>query len=114
MKQNIELPQVFSALADPTRFAIVEQLMVDGEQTVGELAKPFDMSAPAISRHIRVLEGAGLVERRIEKQWRVCRLRQECFSSLSEWLKRYQDFWEGSLNRLDTFLSADTSKKGSG
>jgi len=101
------LPTVFAALSDPTRFAIVEQLLAYGDQTVGDLAKPHAMSSPAISRHLKVLEGAGLIERRIEKQWRVCSLRQECFSSLDSWLRRYRDFWERSFDRLDKMLAED-------
>jgi len=100
------MPDVFAALSDPTRFAIVEQLLAEGEQTVGDLAEPFEMSAPAISRHIRVLENVGLIERRVEKQFRVCRLKKECFSSLEEWLNKYRDFWNTSFDRLDTLLEA--------
>lgn len=99
------LPDVFAALADPTRFAIVESLLAREEQTVGELAAPFEMSAPAISRHMKVLEEAGLIERRVEKQWRVCRLRRECFSSIEDWLRRYRDFWTSGFDRLDALLS---------
>lgn len=101
-QQNLQ--QVFAALGDPTRFAIVESLLQQDELTVGELAKPHSMSAPAISRHIRVLEEAGLIERKVEKQYRVCRLRQECFSSIEDWLKRYRDFWQVSLDRLEEYL----------
>lgn len=104
-QQNLQ--QVFAALGDPTRFAIVESLLAEDELTVGQLAKPHNMSAPAISRHIRVLEDAGLIERKVEKQFRVCRLRQECFSSIEDWLKRYRDFWEASLDRLDKFLQEE-------
>jgi DNA-binding transcriptional ArsR family regulator len=105
------LQHVFAALGDPTRFAIVERLLKEDELTVGELAKPHKMSAPAISRHIRVLEDAGLIERKIEKQFRVCRLRQECFSSIEDWLGRYRDFWEASLDRLDQFLQDEQNKE---
>lgn len=101
------LPEVFSALSDPTRFAIVEQLLAQGELPVGDLAKPFEMSPPAISRHLRVLEGAGLIERRTVKQWRYCRLKQECFSSIEDWLRRYRDFWNNSFDRLEAFLEED-------
>lgn len=101
------LPTFFSALADPTRFAIVERLLKDGEQHVGRLAEPFDLSAPAISRHIRVLETAGIIERRIDKQRRICRLRRECFSTLDDWLGRYRGFWNTSFDRLDEFLDGD-------
>jgi DNA-binding transcriptional ArsR family regulator len=99
------LPAVFAALSDPTRFAIVESLLAKNEQTVGELSAPFEMSAPAISRHVKVLEEAGLIERRVEKQWRVCRLRQDCFASIEDWLREYREFWTASFDRLDTLLN---------
>lgn len=102
-----QLQHVFSALGDPTRFAIVESLLEKNEQTVGELAEPYKMSAPAISRHIKVLEEAGLVERSVDKQWRVCRLRRECFSSIEDWLGRYRDFWTISLDRLEEYLDQE-------
>lgn len=105
-----ELPNVFAALSDPTRFAIVEQLLTKGDQTVGHLAEPHDMSSPAISRHLKVLESVGLIERRIEKQWRVCSLQQECFTSLDSWLRRYRDFWERSFDRLDKMLAETTGE----
>ena len=104
-QQNLQ--QVFAALGDPTRFAIVEKLLAQDAQTVGQLAKPHNMSAPAISRHLRVLEDAGLIERKIEKQFRVCSLRRECFASLEDWLGRYSDFWGASFDRLDEFLQDD-------
>lgn len=103
----MSLPQVFEALSDPTRFAIVERLLNEGEQNVGSLAEPFEMSAPAISRHIKVLESSGLIERRIDKQRRICRLKQECFSELNEWLRRYQAFWNNSFDRLDDYLAKE-------
>ena len=99
------LPDLFAALADPTRFAIVERLLAEGEQSVGRLAAPFDLSAPAISRHIKVLEEAGLIERRVDRQWRRCRLRAESFSALDDWLDRYRAFWTGSFERLDAYLA---------
>lgn len=102
------MPRVFAALSDPTRFAIVEQLLAHEELPIGELAAPHDMSKPAISKHIKVLEDAGLIERRVEKQWRYCRLRRECFSSIEDWLGRYRDFWSTSLDRLDAFLIEDS------
>lgn len=100
-----QLPDVFAALSDPTRFAIVETLLAKGEMPVGDLAEPFEMSAPAVSRHLKVLETAGLIERRTVKQWRYCRLRQECFSSIEDWLRKYHDFWSNSFDRLDSFLA---------
>lgn len=104
------LPQVFAALADPTRFAIVERLLNEGEKTASDIAEPFAMSAPAVSRHLKVLEEAGMIERRIEAQWRVFRLKRDRFSEIGEWLRRYRDFWEDSLDRLDDFLT--TKQKG--
>lgn len=102
-----QLQHIFSALGDPTRFAIVESLLEKSEQTIGELAEPYDMSGPAISRHIKVLEDAGLVERFVDKQWRICRLRRECFSSIEDWLGRYKGFWTQSFDRLEGFLERD-------
>jgi len=105
MPQSISnMPRVFAALSDPTRFAIVEQLLAHEELPIGELAAPYAMSKPAISKHIKVLEDAGLIERRVEKQWRYCRLRRECFSGIEDWLGRYRDFWSTSLDRLDAIL----------
>jgi len=106
MSRNISMPQLFSALSDPTRFAIIEQLLEKGDQTVGDLAEPYKMSAPAISRHLRILEDVDLIEREVEKQWRVCRLRRDRFSNIQAWLKRYEGFWSGRLDRLDTYVDA--------
>ncbi len=93
----------FSALADPTRRAILARL-AQGQTHVGELGKPFRVSAPAISRHLRVLENAGLIEREVAAQRRVCRLRGEGLLAVHEWLERYRHFWETSLDRLVEFL----------
>ena len=79
-----DLPTVFGALSDPTRFAIVERLLSEGERTAGEIAQPFAMSKPAISKHLRVLEDAGLIERRVERQWRVCRARPETMRAIDD------------------------------
>jgi DNA-binding transcriptional ArsR family regulator len=99
------LSTTFAALADPTRRAILARLM-QGETTVGELARPFDISAPAISRHLRVLESAGLIERRVEAQWRLCRLRGDAMREAADWLERYRAFWEESLDRLADYLES--------
>ncbi|PCI63952.1 MAG: transcriptional regulator [Kordiimonadales bacterium] len=107
-----QIQDVFSALGDPTRFAIVESLLRDKELTIGQLAEPHAMSAPAISRHVKVLEEAGLIERKIEKQWRVVRLRQDCFASIEDWLKRYRDFWNASFDRLEVFLEEEQKNAG--
>jgi DNA-binding transcriptional ArsR family regulator len=97
------LSDTFAALADPTRRAILARL-ARGETSVGELAEPFDISAPAISRHLRVLESAGLIERRAEAQWRMCRLRGAPLREAAAWLERYSAFWEQSLDRLTQYL----------
>lgn len=99
------LSTVFGALSDPTRLAIVERLLAEGERSAGEIAAPFAMSKPAISKHLRVLEEAGLIERRVERQWRVCRIRPEAIRAVDEWLTRYRAFWEGSLDRLEVLMN---------
>jgi DNA-binding transcriptional ArsR family regulator len=99
------LSSIFSALADPTRRAIVARLGA-GEATVNELAEPFPVSLPAISRHLKVLERAGLITRSREGQWRPCRLRAEPLRSAAEWLADYRKFWEGSFDRLEDHLAA--------
>jgi DNA-binding transcriptional ArsR family regulator len=100
------LPQIFGALADPTRLAIVERLLRDGECSAGAIAEPFAISKPAISKHLKVLEEAGLIERRIDRQWRVCRVKPEAIRAVDDWMARYRAFWEGSFDRLDAMLAA--------
>jgi DNA-binding transcriptional ArsR family regulator len=97
------LNTTFSALADPTRRAILQRLAA-GEATVGELAAPFDMSLPAVSKHLKVLERAGLIERGREAQWRPCRLRAEPLKAATDWMEQYREHWEQSLDRLDAYL----------
>ena len=97
------LSQTFSALADPTRRAILAKLAT-GALTVGELAEPFDMSLPAVSRHLKVLTDAGLIERSTEAQWRRCALRGEGLRAASDWIEFYRRFWEQQFDRLDAFL----------
>ncbi len=97
------LSATFSALADPTRRAILARLC-SGEATVGELAEPFEMSLPAVSKHLKVLERAGLVSRGREAQWRPCRLEAGPLKDASGWLERYRQFWEQSLDRLESYL----------
>jgi DNA-binding transcriptional ArsR family regulator len=99
------LSTTFAALADPTRRAILARL-ARGETTVGELAKPFDISAPAISRHLKVLEHAQLIERQVDAQWRLCRIKGRPLREASAWLERYRRFWEESLDRLVEYLEA--------
>lgn len=97
------LSQTFAALADPTRRAILARLCA-GEATVSELAEPFDMSLPAVSKHLKVLERAGLVARGREAQWRPCRLDAAPLKDAAGWLERYRQFWEQSLDRLQDYL----------
>jgi DNA-binding transcriptional ArsR family regulator len=97
------LSVTFAALADPTRRAILTQL-AKGEASVTELAKPFEMSLPAISKHLKVLERAGLVVRGREAQWRPCRLEIEPLKDAADWLEQYRQFWEQNLDRLDDYL----------
>lgn len=104
------LNDTFAALTDPTRRAILARL-ARGETTVGELAKPFDVSLPAISRHLKVLEKARLISRGREGQWRPCRLEAGALKDAADWLAEYRRFWEGSLDRLARFV-ADIRKAG--
>jgi DNA-binding transcriptional ArsR family regulator len=97
------LSATFSALADPTRRAILARLVL-GETSVSELAKPFDISGPAISKHLKVLEGAGLITRGREAQWRPCKLEPEALRGVDDWLERYRKLWEERLDRLDGYL----------
>ena len=97
------LSATFSALADPTRRAILARLSL-GEASVTELAKPFAISRQAITKHLKVLERAGLITRGREAQWRPCRLAAEPLKEIDGWLKRYRRFWEESFSRLDDYL----------
>jgi len=97
------LSNTFSALADPTRRAILARLAL-GELSVTELAQPFEMSMPAISKHLKVLERAGLITRGREAQWRPCTLKAAPLKDAAEWLERYRRFWEESFDRLDDYL----------
>lgn len=98
-----QLDKTFSALADPTRRAILARL-ADGEATVTELAAPFAMSLPAVSKHLKVLERAGLIVQGRSAQWRPCRLEAAPLGEITEWLEHYRRFWEGSFDRLDAHL----------
>jgi DNA-binding transcriptional ArsR family regulator len=98
------LSTTLSALADPTRRAILGRL-ADGEATVNELAEPFEISLPAISRHLKVLEGAGLISRSRTAQWRPCQLQAAPLRDVETWLDRYRRFWEGSFDKLDGYLA---------
>jgi DNA-binding transcriptional ArsR family regulator len=103
------LSLTFAALADPTRRAILSRL-VEGECSVTELAQPFEMSMPAVSKHLRVLERAGLVVQRREAQWRPCRLEAGPLKEVADWAEHYRHLWEGRLDRLDEYLK-DLKKK---
>ena len=98
------LSATLSALADPTRRAILARL-ASGEATVGELAEPFEISLPAISRHLKVLETAGLISRGREAQWRPCRLQPQPLQELDGWLARYRVFWEGGFDKMEAYLA---------
>ena len=98
------LSATLSALADPTRRAILARL-AEGEATVNELARPFAISLPAVSRHLKVLEGAGLISRGREAQWRPCRLEADALKDLDGWLARYRAFWTGGFDRMDAYLA---------
>ncbi|HMB53662.1 MAG TPA: metalloregulator ArsR/SmtB family transcription factor [Thermoanaerobaculia bacterium] len=97
------LSTTFSAIADPTRRAILKRLQ-SGEATVTELAEPFDMSLPAVSKHLKVLERAGLIERARVAQWRPCRLRPEPLRQAAEWIERYRVLWEERFDRMADYL----------
>ncbi|HEX8254589.1 MAG TPA: metalloregulator ArsR/SmtB family transcription factor, partial [Thermoanaerobaculia bacterium] len=97
------LSVTFAALADPTRRAILARL-VSGEASVTELAEPFDMSLPAISKHLKVLERAGLIARSRDAQWRPCRLEAAPLKDVATWVECYRTFWEQSFDRLDDYL----------
>jgi DNA-binding transcriptional ArsR family regulator len=97
------LNETFAALADPTRRAILAKLAL-GETTVTELAKPFSMSLPAISRHIKVLEHAGLISQGRQAQWRPCRIEPKALKDIAEWMEDYRRFWSESLDRMEAYV----------
>ena len=107
-----ELDQIFAALADPTRRAIVQTLAL-GEATVGTVAEPHDMALPSISKHVKVLEGAGLVHRRVDGRQHWLRLAPEGFRSAAEWFTHYSQFWSESVDRLERLLNEIVDQKGS-
>jgi DNA-binding transcriptional ArsR family regulator len=105
------LDTVFAALADATRRAIVERLLAAGELSVGDIAAPFAISTPAISRHLRVLERAGLVERRVERQFRFIRVRPDALAPVETWLAGQRRHWNAALDRLEALAAARTPKR---
>ncbi len=113
MQATDTLSMTLSALADPTRRAILARLS-QGAATVNELAAPFDISLPAVSRHLKVLETAGLISRGREAQWRPCMLDAEPLKAVDGWLSKYRKFWEGSFDRMDAYLSQITKGDGRG
>jgi DNA-binding transcriptional ArsR family regulator len=111
--QSDSLSATFAALADPTRRAILARL-AQGETSVSELAQPFSMSLPAVSKHLKVLEKAKLIEKGREAQWRPCRLAPQPLKDVSSWVGQYRRFWEDSFDRLDTYLAELQEKKDDG
>lgn len=105
MDPSSQLDAVFSALSDPTRRAILERL-ANGQATVNEIAEPFSMSQPAVSRHLKVLEQAGLIEREIDQQRRPARLKADQMSAAADWLAEFEQFWTTSFNQLDNILAS--------
>jgi DNA-binding transcriptional ArsR family regulator len=110
MQQTQQLDATFAALADPTRRAILARL-AKGDASVNELAEPFDMSQPAISKHLRVLERAGLISRSRDAQRRPCRLEAKPLERASEWLESYRQIWEANFDRLDQLLERMKAKE---
>lgn len=106
LEKNIptdRLSEIFMALADPTRRHILE-LLSKGDATVNELAKPFSMTLPAVSKHLKVLERAGLISRRRNAQWRPCRLEAEALKEGADWMDQYRELWEESLSNLESYV----------
>ena len=110
MTTQDNLSMTFTALADPTRRAILARL-AKGEATVKDLAKPFEISAPAITKHLKMLEKAGLISRSREAQWRPCKLNGEPLKAASDWMEQYRVYWEESFDRLDAYLKTMTDKE---
>jgi DNA-binding transcriptional ArsR family regulator len=108
---STRLDSQFAALADPTRRAIVERLIAAGELSVGDVAAPFAISGPAITRHLQVLERAGLIERRIEQQWRYVRVRADALAPVESWLSRQRRHWTAAIDRLEALAAAQTPKR---
>lgn len=105
------LSATFAALADPTRRAILARL-IEGETSVKEISRPFTISPPSITKHLKVLERAGLISRSREAQWRPCRLEAAPLREVSDWIEGYRSFWQQSMNRLDDYLSTLETSKG--
>ena len=110
MSTSDPLSQTFSALADPTRRAILARLAT-GKASVNELAKPFDMSLPAVSKHLKVLERAGLIAKSREAQWRHCRLEAAPLKEVAGWVEQYRQFWDARFDQLDAYLKTMQAKE---
>ena len=104
MQPSDPLSETLSALADPTRRAILERLS-RGPASVNEIAEPFDISLPAVSRHLKVLESAGLISRGREAQWRPCQLEADALKRVDDWLEYYRRFWSGSFDKMDAYIA---------
>lgn len=107
---STQLDRTFAALADPTRRAILARLAL-GETSVKDLAQPFAMTAPAVTKHLKVLEQAGLIQRSRSAQWRPCTLRAEPLKQACDWLEEYRQFWEQSFDRLDAYITQIQKKE---
>ncbi|HEX4273740.1 MAG TPA: metalloregulator ArsR/SmtB family transcription factor [Bryobacteraceae bacterium] len=110
MSLSQQLDVTFAALADPTRRAILARL-ASGEKSVKELAEPFEMSAPAVTKHLKVLQRAGLISQGRQAQWRPCRLEAKPLREVADWVAEYQRFWEESFDRLDDYLAEIQAKE---
>jgi len=107
-----DLARTFSALGDPTRFAIVETLLADGEKSAGDLLSLAPISAPAISRHLKVLRNAGVVSQRVDRQKRIYSVNPEAVLAINAWVETHRKFWEASLDRLEHALALEGSENG--
>jgi DNA-binding transcriptional ArsR family regulator len=107
-----DLNAILAALADPVRRSIVERLLNDGDKTVGEIAAPFAISAPAVSRHLQILERARLIEQRVHRQWRLVRVRPEALGEVESWISLQRRHWMEALNRPDAVISEATPRGG--
>ncbi|MDG1532025.1 MAG: metalloregulator ArsR/SmtB family transcription factor [Paracoccaceae bacterium] len=106
-----QITQTFAALSDPTRFAIVERLLTEGEKSAGDLQSTAEISAPAISRHLKVLRNAGVIHQRTAAQKRFYRVSPEAIQGISAWTMSHREFWESSMNRLHAALMKETTRK---
>jgi DNA-binding transcriptional ArsR family regulator len=106
-----QLDSLFAALADPTRRAIIERLLAAGELSVNDVAARFAISTPAISRHLQVLERAGLIQRRVDRQWRFVRVRPDALEPVENWLSRQRRHWTAALDRIEALAALQTPRR---